>query len=427
MKRALQILLPILVMGAGAWGGAWLVLNRKVVKPVERTPFHPRVKVQKVQRGHYQPVIRSQGTVRARMAVDLSSEVKGRVVTMSSSLIDGGLFEAGDILLELDSVDYDLALRQARARMDVAQAGITNALAQMSSARAQMAQWEARISREEAEARAAIAEWKLIGRQGEPPALLAREPQLKEARAGLESAKAMWWASAAKEKSDVAELEAARAAEKIAELNVARCVIRAPFKGRVDSRMVGIGQVVSPGIALARLESVDVGVVRLALPQEDFEFLGMKNGLRGGANIVNGPKARFRSAAGGRWRGQVVRGLGEVDGGTRMVSVVAEVNDPYSELEDSTLSYGLFVSAEIDGELIEDVVVLPRIVLREGGGVHVFKKGKLHAREVEVILTTHDHVVIKGGLDEGEDVCLTPVEAFVDGMTVVLDPEGMDE
>ena len=48
-----------------------------------------------------------------------------------------------------------------------------------------MAQAQARIAREQAEADAARAEWKLLGREGEPPELVLREPQLREARAAM--------------------------------------------------------------------------------------------------------------------------------------------------------------------------------------------------------------------------------------------------
>lgn len=430
MRRALQILLPVLVLGIGVSGAVWLILNKEKVTPAPQERFRPRVQLAEVVLGDYQPVVRSQGTARPRMEIGLSVEVPGRVVAMSPALVEGGLFEEGEELLRLDSNDYDLALRQARARMVTARAGITNALAQMSSARAQMAQAEARISREEAEAAAALAEWKLLGKAGRPSALLAREPQLKEARSALDSAGALLMAASAKKVADEADLVAAGAAADLAATNVLRCVVRAPFDGRVASRSVGLGQVASTGAVLARLQTVDVAEVRLALPLADFDFLGLGGAFRGGLTVTNGPTATLHGARGDEWHGRVTRSLGEVDVGTRMMSVVARVEDPYrrkAKAERAALSFGRFVTAKIKGREMRGVVVLPRSALRGKAAVHVEQDGKLYARKVQVAWTTREVVVIERGLKVGERVCLTPVDAFVEGMVVIVTEEAGDE
>ena len=421
MRRALQIILPILVVGGGVYGAAWLVMNRKIVKPKAQERYRPRVQRVMVKFEDYRPVIRSQGTMMPRMEIGLSAEVTGRVVSMSPKLVVGGLFDVGDELLRIDPKNYELAQCQALARIDTAHAGITNALAQMSSARSQMAQAEARIFREEAEATAALSEWKLLGRKGPPPALLARVPQLKEARARLDSAKALLSAANAKRHSDEAELNAARAAEEMAATNVVRCIMRAPFSGRVASRRVGLGQVVSPTGMLAQLQSIDLAEVRLALPLKEFGFLEMENAFRGGVDVVDGPVVRLSPSHGGdsEWAGRIVRSLGEVDSGTRMMSVVAQVKDPYLHKDGPALSFGMFVTAEISGRFLKNVAVLPRSVLRERSTVHMLVNGKLHERKVRVVWSTREVAVIEEGLQAGEQVCLTAVDAFVEGMEVV--------
>ena len=429
MRRILQILLPILVVGGGVYGATWLVINRKAVKPKAQERYRPRVQRVMVKLEDYRPLIRSQGTVVSRMKTGLSAEVTGRVVSMSPKLVVGGLFDAGDELLRIDPKDYELAQRQALAGIDTARAGITNALAQMSSARSQMAQAEARIFREEAEAAAALSEWRLLGRTGEPPALLARVPQLKEARAGLDSAKALLSAAKAKRHSDFAELNAARAAEEMAATNVVRCIMRAPFNGRVAARHVGLGQVVSPTGMLAQLQSIDLAEVRLALPLKEFDFLEMENVFRGGVDMVDGPIVRLSPShgRGSEWAGRIVRSLGEVDSGTRMMSVVAQIKDPYLQKDVPARSFGMFVTAEISGRSLKNVAVLPRNVLRDESTVHVLADGKLHERKVRVAWSTREVIVIEEGLQMGEQVCLTAVDAFVEGMEVILTEGAIDE
>lgn len=430
MRLMLQIMLPILIIGGGVTCSVWLVVNKKQTKTRAHEQFRPRVRVVTVKIGAYRPVIRSQGTVAPQMSIVLSAEVTGRVKSMAPALVAGGLFAKGEELLRIDSNDYKLALRQARARIDASRAGITNALAQMSSAQSQMAQAESRISREEAEATAALSEWRLLGRKGNPPALLVREPQLKEARAALDSAKALLVSTDARKISDEAELLAAQAAADLAATNVLRCVIRAPFDGRVATRTVGVGQVVSQSTVLAQLQTVDVAEVRLALPLTEFGYLDLGDPFRGGSNVRKGPSVRLLASHGAEWSGRVVRSLGEVDEGTRMMSVVAQVRDPYwraASTGDAVLSFGMFVTAQIVGRELRAVAVLPRGVLREGVTVHVFREGKLWARKVQVAWSTREVVVINDGLKAGDKVCLTPVDAFVEGMKVLGEKEAGGE
>ena len=262
-RRVLQIALPVLVLGVGLYGSWWLATHAKVVtpRPVER--FKPRVEILEVSLETFRTEVRSQGSVMPRREIGLSPEVNGRVVWVSAQLVVGGLFSQGAELVRVDTSDYELALRQASAEIQTAQASMTNSLAQVSSGEAQMAQAEARITREEAEANAARAEWKLLGRQGEPPALLVRDPQIREARAALASAKALMGASRANFESGLAALEAARAVRDQAQINLQRCVVLAPFDGRVKSQSIGVGQLVSRASVLARIQPVASPEVRL--------------------------------------------------------------------------------------------------------------------------------------------------------------------
>ena len=425
MRRLIQILLPVVVLGLGAGTAAWLIANKQRVKPETTEKLKPIIELETVKLEKYRPVINTQGTAQSRTTIGLSPEVSGRVTSVSPKLVAGGLFGVGDELFQVDARDYELTRQQALADINSAQAQTTNALAKISSAAALKAQAEARISREEAEAKAARAEWALLGKSGEPPDLLVRVPQIKEAKAGLFSANAQANAALAQLYSTEAGLKAAEAVLEQASLNVERCVVRAPFRGRVQSQSIGVGQIVSRTSVLARLQPVDTAEVRLALPLEQFRFLEMSDAFRGGKNSPGGPTVRLLPSHQGamKWTGRVVRSVGEVDRGTRMMAVVAEVVDPYQQESNATaavLSFGMFMKAEIDGRELNNVAVLPRGALRGENAVHVYDNGQLTARQVTVAWSTREVVVISSGLRAGEQVCLTRVDAFLEGMTVTV-------
>jgi multidrug efflux pump subunit AcrA (membrane-fusion protein) len=105
---------------------------------------------------------------------------------------------------------------------------------------------------------------------------------------------------------------------------------------------------------------------------------------------------------------------------TRMVNVVAQVDDPYTRLEGRTvLPVGLFVEAEIVGRTLEDVYVVPRRALRgEDTILVVDADNHLRFRSVEVVRAGREDVVVGSGLLPGDRVCISTIEAVTDGMRV---------
>ena len=99
-----------------------------------------------------------------------------------------------------------------------------------------------------------------------------------------------------------------------------------------------------------------------------------------------------------------------------MVHVVARVDN---DAQPTPLSVGLFVDAEIEGRLAENVVVLPRNALREGDRVLIVDtEDKLHFRNVTPLRLWGDQVLIQDGIEAGERVCISPVQTAIEGMPV---------
>jgi multidrug efflux pump subunit AcrA (membrane-fusion protein) len=120
------------------------------------------------------------------------------------------------------------------------------------------------------------------------------------------------------------------------------------------------------------------------------------------------------------WRGRIVRTEGEIDPRTRVVHVVARVEQPYAE--DPPLAVGLFVSAEILGRRVEDAFVVPRSALRDGRDgdevLVVDDESRVRFHPVEVLRERRGEVVIGAGLEAGDRVLVSPLGTAVDGMSV---------
>jgi multidrug efflux pump subunit AcrA (membrane-fusion protein) len=96
-----MIVTGILVFGlAGAW---WMAMGRQPPLPRVAAAPLPVVRVLEVSPETVPVVVRTHGTVVPRTESDVVSEVAGRVVRVSPALVVGGFFDAGDVLLEIDS------------------------------------------------------------------------------------------------------------------------------------------------------------------------------------------------------------------------------------------------------------------------------------------------------------------------------------
>ena len=378
MKRRAKLLLPLLVLAAGAAIAAVIIKSKPRVERRPAAAPAPLVRVVEVRLRQVPLNVRAQGTVEPSTQATLVAQVAGRIDRVARQFAAGAFFRRGETLLWIEDADYRLAVAQAEAA--VAQASVG-------------------LEREEAEAELALREWAELG-QGQASPLTRREPQLAQARATLAAAEAA--------------LEQAR-------LNLSRTRVEAPYDGRVRARRADVGQFVAPGTPLATVFSTATAEVRVPVPREDLAFLGLDLGR--GDYGDEGPEVRLTGAAAAgeqSWSGRVVRTDGGFDPRTRMLGLYVEVDDPFARRGGggAVLPMGLFVEAEIRGRLADGVAVLPRSALRDGDRVLVAEEGRLRFRPVEVVRTLSDEVVIGGGLEAGELVCVSNLETVVDGMRV---------
>lgn len=381
LKKLMRRSLPFLILAVGV--GAYVYL--KSTKPLveRRAPPEPvlEVDVEQLRPTDFTLVLNSQGTVRARTESTLIPEVSGRILSISPNFREGGFFNKGDVLLEIDPSDYKTAVAFAEASL---------------------AEARVRLAEEAAQANQARRDWERLGAGEAPSALVLREPQLALARANV----------AARE----AGLQEARR-------NLERTRITAPYEGRVLSKRVDVGQVVSPGTVLAEVYAVDYAEIRLPLTSEEYAMMELPTAFRGGpqeeANIPVTLRATFGQET-FSWQGRIVRVEGAIDTRSRQIFVVAQVDDPYGPSHVQPLKVGLFVEAEIQGKTLEEVYVLPRTALREARFVlTIDEEDRLLRVAVSPLWSNADVVVFREpAIAPGTPVSLTQMALAIDGMHV---------
>ena len=339
-----------------------------------------------------QLTVDSQGVVTPQREIAIAAQIGGRITQVSERFIEGSFIRRGDTIIKIDDADYRLAITRAKS---------------------QVASAEQRLARERAEADLARQDLDELGIE-DASSLALREPQLAEATASLEGAKAQL---------------------RDAELALERTVVRAPFDGRIRSKEVDVGQVVSPGQSIGRMFGTDIAEVALPLTDADLGRLGISIAFDE-RNGEPGPQVILSADVAGQmreWRGRIQRTSAAVDPQTRLVSAIAVVEDPFGAGADGNtpLAPGLFVSAQIIGAMVEDVLVAPRAALRGNGQLYVAdaETSKLQIKDVEVLFTDVDGVYMTGGVEPNALAVISPLQAAFDGMNINiadLEPAGTD-
>ena len=228
----------------------------------------------------------------------------------------------------------------------------------------------------------------------------------------------------------LAEVTSARLTEAMAnleqaELDLARAEIKAPFDAIINSREVELGQYVNRAQSVAVLYGADEVEVRVPLAIRQLGFLDIPLGLRGELANTDAPIVTLSGMYGGvehKWQGKLVRIEASIDPNSNTVQTIIRVQQPIigsSSDVSIPLPIGLYVNADIQGRTVDDVIALPRSVIRNNNQVLVVDaENKMFFREVDIFRLEEERVLISGGLLPGERICISPIQAVVDGMAV---------
>ena len=369
---------PVLIVAGGFLLAIVIVATGPRPDRQARPPDAPSVLTIPALKRPAQLSVKAHGTVVPKTESNLVAEVAGRIVAVSPSMVSGGFFSKGDMLLEIERIDYEFALEQARAALASAESELANA--KLTFGRA-----------EELAATQAVSQADLDQALN----------QLNVSRAAQHQA---------------------RAALARAERDLERTLVTAPFDGRVRSERVDTGQFVSRGESIATLYSIDYAEVRLPIKDQDLAFLPFSLARADSPSAVK-TKAILRAEfAGGThaWEADVVRTEGELDPLSRVVNVIAQVAEPYEPADGSPpLTVGLFVEADIIGNTIEDVVVVPTSALQTGNRIYVVDTGnRLSFRDAEVVRLTAETAYLRVDVADGEQICVTGLDDAVEGQSV---------
>lgn len=368
---------------ASAVGGAFVMVQTRAA-PTQMEREIPVLLVDAIE-ARREPVffrVNTQGAVTPRTESNLVSEVSGQIVEVASNYVAGGFFRKGELLLRIDPRNYQSALKSAQANV---------------------ARVQTQVAKENALANFALDDWKTLrdlnASTGPISDLALRKPQLAEA---------------------IAESISAEAALEKAQEDLNRTSIRAPYDGMVQEKRADVGQYVNTGSQLALIFATDYAEIRLPITQRELALVDLPS-----ADGSSVPLPVTLTSQAGKiqhtWQGLIVRSEGVFDSASRVLYVVAQVEDPYNQSgrNGELLRIGTFVTASIQGRFGGALFTIPRHALQRGETLWIIdEQQKIYPRDVQIVSTDEEYAYVDGGLVNGDRYTITPIDQPLPGMPV---------
>ncbi|WP_241573840.1 multidrug efflux RND transporter periplasmic adaptor subunit VmeY [Vibrio parahaemolyticus] len=217
-----------------------------------------------------------------------------------------------------------------------------------------------------------------------------------------------------------AELEAANAQLKLAEVNLSYTQIRAPFSGRISDTKVSTGDLVSPSSGvLTTLVSLDPVHTSFSVSERERLAMGMDRIKGDGSAESNGVEVQLELE-----NGQFFEHLGQldflgnrIDTKTGTIAMRALVPNP-----EHKLLPGQHIKVNLRDKNTRDVIVVPRRAVQtdlEGDFVMVTTEGNVaERRNVELGPQVEQGIIIREGLEKGEAVITQGLQRVRNGVEV---------
>lgn len=374
----IKYLRPLIIIGISTAIAAVLYMLGQISPDAIQEKDPMDVNVQILTPIDYQIKIKSTGTTTPITQTVLTSEVGGEVIYRSKKFSEGSSVISGEILAKIDDTDLQLQYK--------------NALLQLASAEVQFAV-------QQAEAEIAQEAWDQVG-EGIPQELTTKKPQLKQAKAALEVAKAQ-----------------VQSAEK--KLN--KTEITAPYTGRIQNINIDLGSTIIPGQPVGSMYTSNEIEVTLSVKDSDLQFLDIPmdgRKLNPDQKSIVVIKSLYKGEM-QEWAGNLERVDGVIDPMTRMIKLIANFKNNFIEETKPILPIGLFVEAEINGKQLEDIFMIPNSALTPNDELLFLNQDDaLEIRKVSVLTKMKNHILVKEGMKAGERVVVSKLSIATNGMLV---------
>ncbi len=367
------------ILGLAGIGSTWIYLTGPTTHPEEESRPPKIVKTAPLHPTNQTIQITAYGSVIPAQQVTVEPQVNGHIIQLNPKLIPGGTLQKGDPLFSIDPALAQINLREAQAELARGQAEFHEA--QRKSREGQRLAAEKVIPSTESAALEAE--------------LLTRTAELERLKARLDRNREL----------------------------LQRHTLPSPFNALVLNESVEIGQRVDPGDATVTLVGTDAFWVQVAIPTDKLQHLQLPTPESPGATATitldNGTPNP------GRYQGQVIQLLGNIEESGRMARILVEIQNPLNPTTptNTPLLLGSYVRVDIHAGQLSNVFVIHRNALREGDRIWIADTNQtLQIRQATVLWQSDDTVSITTPINPGEQLITSDLRVALPDMKINAQP-----
>jgi len=359
--------------------------------------------------------------VDATDSVDIRARVKGFLLTQSYE--EGKIVKAGQVLFTLDKREYEAQLMRVRAQLAKAQADLAQAkdrtVVDVAQANLQIAMAQLNKTNQDVNRLKPLAELRAVPRQDYDDALAAQQgakADVEGKQASLNTAKVNQVAAIDQAQAAV---DAANAGIREADLNVEYCTITTPIDGIAGTRQVAPGNLVGQGEATLLTTVSNVDPVRVFVSISESEYLVYQRMRDQGKLRQGGGELELILADGSTFpgKGRIIIADRAVDLKTGTLSIVAEFPNPQSLLRP-----GQFGRVRLAATVAQNALLVPQKAVTEMQSAKVVyvvgEDNKVALRSITLGPRVGSDYIVTEGVKASERIVVEGLQKVRPGDTV---------
>ncbi|MCG8684807.1 MAG: hypothetical protein MI892_08030 [Desulfobacterales bacterium] len=347
---------------------------------------------------------------------EISPQVSGNIIEKHPALDQGGMVEKGDVLIKIDDTDYAIDMIKAQAQVKLSE----NTIAQYRVSQERDKDRLPAVKQNTMLTKAEYTRLKTLYETDRVGTLADVEDAEQAYNSELDTQKnliktiALYPLQIQEAQNDLASNMADL---KTAKLNLERCVIRAPFTGRVQSETIEIGTYITAGTSALTLADDSILEIQVPLSDKDaFETLGLKSatGTSSWFSDLDAIGCRLESVTGKSFASMsaTVHRAVEYDADSRTLYLAVRVSGLTNQEQKTDqgsvpLLDGMFCKVHFEGREVENVVKAPRTSLNSDNTVFLARDGRLKTLAVETVMSDKESVYITGAFESGDSLVTT--------------------
>jgi len=397
LTRLAKISLPLIVLGAAAFVATTLIATRPKVEPAPPEERVWTVAAVFATLETVQPLIRAFGEVVTRREVELHPLVAGPVVEVGQNFVDGGFVQAGELLIAIETLDYETAIREIEAEIAETRGRIEEYQNERlgEEEKLEIFQEQRSLNRRDLERREKLLTSGTGTQKSLDDARFAfniAATRVIETRQSIARLSSMIDQRGAQIDKLEAKLERARE-------DLTRTRLIAPFDGFLSDISTAIGRRVSEGDRIGVLTDANQLEVKFHLSDRDFARLVESSDYLGRRVTIIWRVGRREIA----YSAAIDRIDSAIDPKSGGVQLYARIE---IERERDALRPGAFVEVHIPDRSYENVIRLPRSAIHKGDIVYRIRNERLEPTSVNVLVQDGDIVLVRGDFLE-DDLIVT--------------------